>query len=77
MAFPSEDESRGIVSLGWRGPRYEEKREWVALKLLWRYLTESEVSPLQKAFVECDEPLCTSVDLRKQRFERVSVTRTP
>jgi len=61
IQFPSEDESRGTISIAWRGPKYEERREWVFLKLLWHYLTDSAASPLQKAFVECEDPLCAGV----------------
>ena len=61
IAFPSEDESCGTVSMAWRGPTYAEQRTWLALRLLWKYLTDSAAAPLQKAFVECDEPLCGEV----------------
>ena len=61
VSFPSEDESRGNISIAWRGPTYEQRQTWVALQLLWEYLTDSASSPLQKAFVECEEPLCAGV----------------
>lgn len=33
----------------------------IALKTLWKYLTDSTVSPLYKVFVEIEEPYCTDI----------------
>ena len=35
IKFPSEDESRGTISIGWRGPTYDQRQTWVNLLLLW------------------------------------------
>jgi hypothetical protein len=48
VRFPSEDEACGCVSLAWRGPPYADRGGWIGLQLLWRYLTDSAASPLQK-----------------------------
>lgn len=61
VPFPSEDESRGTISIAWRGPTYSSRASWVQLSLLWDYLTESAASPLQLAFVENDDPLCADI----------------
>lgn len=61
VAFPSEDESRGTISIAWRGPTYSSRASWVQLSLLWDYLTDSAASPLQLAFVENDDPLCADI----------------
>uniref|UniRef100_A0A7S4B5T8 Peptidase M16C associated domain-containing protein n=1 Tax=Chrysotila carterae TaxID=13221 RepID=A0A7S4B5T8_CHRCT len=61
VLFPSEDESTGIVSLAWRGPRYDEHRAWVELYVLWEYLTDSAVAPLTKKMVEIDLPFCSRI----------------
>lgn len=61
ITFPSEDESRGTISIAWRGPPYSSRSEWMHLSLLWDYLTDSAASPLQLAFVENDDPLCADV----------------
>ena len=61
IAFPSEDESRGTISIAWRGPMYSSRSTWVQLSLLWEYLTDSAASPLQLAFVENDDPLCADI----------------
>ena len=61
VSFPSEDESRGTISIAWRGPPYSARSAWTHLSLLWGYLTESAASPLQLAFVENDDPLCADI----------------
>ena len=61
ITFPSEDESRGTISVAWRGPEYASRSDWVHLSLLWGYLTDSAASPLQKAFVENDDPLAADI----------------
>lgn len=61
ILFPSEDESRGTISIAWRGPTYQSKKEWTHLSLIWDYLTDSAASPLQLAFVENDEPMCADL----------------
>jgi len=61
ISFPSEDESRGTISIAWRGPSYQSKKEWNHLSLIWGYLTDSAASPLQLAFVENDDPICADI----------------
>ena len=61
VPFPSEDESTGVVSMGWRGPKYDDHGTWMLVKLLWTYLTEGAVAPLTKALVEIEKPLCSRV----------------
>jgi hypothetical protein len=61
ISFPSEDESRGTVSIAWRGPTYSSRSTWMHLSLLWDYLAESAASPLQLAFVENDDPICAEI----------------
>ena len=68
LEFPSEDESTGFVCLCWRGPQYAEFEEKLARKLLWSYLSDSAVSPLQKAFVECDGALAGDVGAVAETF---------
>ena len=75
VEFPSEDESTGCVSMAWRGPPYDDGAAWTRLQLLWAYLTDSAVAPLQKEFVECDEPLCADIgpaeDIFSQGYHQV------
>lgn len=61
ISFPSDDESRGTISIAWRGPPYSARETWVHLSLVWDYLTDSAASPLQLAFVENDDPLCADL----------------
>ena len=68
IRFPTEDESVGSVSMAWRGPTQEDALGWQALKALQKYLTDSAASPLAKAFVECDKPLCGDVGPASEIF---------
>jgi Zn-dependent M16 (insulinase) family peptidase len=61
VAFPSDDESRGTISIAWRGPPYVARATWAHLSLLWDYLSDSPTSPLQLAFVENESPLCADI----------------
>jgi len=69
VSFPSEDESRGTISIAWRGPPYSARATWVHLSLMWDYLTDSAASPLQLAFVENDDPLCADVGPAQDVFK--------
>ena len=61
--FPSDDESKGHVLVGWRLdssltsdiPRLE------AYQLMLKYLTTSKVAPLELAFTQSADPLASSV----------------
>ncbi|CAD6227691.1 GSCOCG00001371001-RA-CDS [Cotesia congregata] len=63
ILYPCDDEDNGIVSVGWRGPSgITEVYELTACSLLLKYLTDNSVSPIQKEFVEIDDPYCCNVD---------------
>jgi Zn-dependent M16 (insulinase) family peptidase len=62
IAFPDDDESVGLAVFGIRGPRYGEFDRRAAVDALLLYLTDSSVSPLRAALVDCDDALCSSVD---------------
>jgi Zn-dependent M16 (insulinase) family peptidase len=47
--------------VAWRGPKALDQRELTALALLCEYLTDSALSPLQKEFVESEDPLASDV----------------
>ena len=57
IPFPSDDQSTGVVSIGWRGPAFGEHAIWTRLKLLWLYLTESAVAPLTKVIAADNQEL--------------------
>lgn len=62
VMFPSEDETTGLVYIGWRGPKWTNFTSCEALDILFTYLCDTTLAPLQKAFVECPDPICTNVD---------------
>lgn len=66
VEFPEEDESMGEVYISWVGPKMGSWLEEEALSVLSTYLTDSAVSPVQRAFVERDDPLCTDVYLSQE-----------
>ena len=61
--FPSDDESKGKVYFGFRLTNHitEDITMQEAYYLLLWYLMSGKVSPLEIAFVETEDPLCTSV----------------
>jgi Zn-dependent M16 (insulinase) family peptidase len=71
IQFPDDDESVGLAVFGMRGPRYGEFNRRAAIDALLLYLTDSSVSPLRAALVDCDDALCSSVDYA---FEEASET---
>jgi Zn-dependent M16 (insulinase) family peptidase len=61
IEFPEKDESVGEVAVTWVGPQYHDFLTNEALSVLSTYLIDSAVSPVQQAFVERDDPLCTDI----------------
>ena len=63
MDFPSDDESKGSVTVAWRLGEHiaEDIGKLEAYQLAAKYLTSSQVAPLEAAFVESNDPLATSV----------------
>lgn len=62
VLYPCEEEEKGMVWLAWRGPScVYQLYEICALMMLMEYLTDTAVSPLQKAFVETTDPLASKV----------------
>ncbi|KAK2579672.1 hypothetical protein KPH14_011595 [Odynerus spinipes] len=62
LFYPCDDEDNGIVTVGWRGPSaVHEVYELTACSLLLKYLTDTSVSPLQKEFVEIEDPYASNV----------------
>jgi len=62
VEFGAEDEDVGSVTLGWSGPPLGDIVTCVALEVLFRFLQEGAASPLAQRFVECAQPLASSVD---------------
>ncbi|EYC00286.1 hypothetical protein Y032_0116g539 [Ancylostoma ceylanicum] len=61
VTCPSDDESRGIVEISWFGYKPTNFKEKVAFDVLFDYLSNTPVSPLQKEFVLIDKPLASQV----------------
>ncbi|XP_074663020.1 uncharacterized protein C05D11.1-like isoform X2 [Tubulanus polymorphus] len=61
ILYPSDDEESGMVYEAWRGPLARDQFTMTACMVLMEYLTDTAVAPLQKEFVEIDDPLCTLV----------------
>ncbi|KAL1951615.1 hypothetical protein VTO73DRAFT_764 [Trametes versicolor] len=61
VEFPEKDESVGELQIGFLGPPPTAFLERKALDILGTYLTSSAVAPLNKEFVEIENPLCTYI----------------
>ncbi|KAK6746301.1 hypothetical protein RB195_012423 [Necator americanus] len=61
VTCPNDDESRGIVEISWFGYEPTNFKEKVALDVLFDYMSNTPVSPLQREFVLTDKPLASQV----------------
>lgn len=61
VEFMDKDESMGEMYLAWRGSKTGDHLGGMALDILTTYLTDTEVAPLNKRFVEIAKPLCTGI----------------
>lgn len=62
VQYPSDTDDDGLVYIGFRGPSaVNDFGGLVAVSLLLEYLNSTAVSPIQREFVECSEPYCSSV----------------
>ncbi|XP_012262723.1 uncharacterized protein C05D11.1-like [Athalia rosae] len=62
VLYPCDDEDNGLINVGWRGPSaVTELYDMTGCSMLLKYLTDSSVSPLQKEFVEIDDPYASRV----------------
>jgi Zn-dependent M16 (insulinase) family peptidase len=68
IQFPSDDETTGIVRVAWLTFPFEEHYSRAALEVLLVYLTDTSVSELQRAFVECEPPLAGGVYPRTEEY---------
>lgn len=57
--FPEKDESIGEISLSFVGGELRDWKQGLAHEVIGNYLTESSVAPMNKVFVEVEEPFCT------------------
>lgn len=62
IKYASDDETSGMVSVSWRGPSaVKANYELSACTILLKYLTDFSVAPLQKEFVEIEDPFASLV----------------
>ncbi|XP_053381490.1 uncharacterized protein C05D11.1-like isoform X2 [Mercenaria mercenaria] len=61
VKYAADDETHGIVTVAWRGPAAKDQYTFNSVSLLLDYLTDSAISPLQRDFVEIEEPYCSDV----------------
>jgi len=61
VEFPEKDESVGELIISFLGPATSAFLERKALDIVGTYLTSSAVAPLNKEYIEVDNPLCTYI----------------
>lgn len=62
IQYASDTDDDGLVYIAYRGPNVVDNfKELIAISVLLDYLNSTAISPIQRDFVECDEPLCSSV----------------
>lgn len=63
IKYPSDDENNGIFSASWRGPSaVEDQYTLMSCSILLKYLTDFSVSPMQREFVEINDPYASKVN---------------
>ncbi|KAH0590626.1 hypothetical protein H2248_000757 [Termitomyces sp. 'cryptogamus'] len=58
VQFPERDESMGEITLSFLGPAPNAFLERKALEILGTYLTSSATAPLNKEYIEIEQPFC-------------------
>ncbi|KAK6038441.1 peptidase M16 inactive domain protein [Cooperia oncophora] len=61
VVCPSDDESRGSVEISWFGHPPTDFKQKVAFDVLFDYMSNTPVSPLQREFVLIEKPLASQV----------------
>ncbi|XP_038073979.1 uncharacterized protein C05D11.1-like isoform X2 [Patiria miniata] len=61
VPYPSDDEANGMVYMAWRAPKAKDLYTMAAVQVLMEYLTDTSVAPLQRDFVELEDPYCSKV----------------
>ncbi|XP_023238185.1 uncharacterized protein C05D11.1-like [Centruroides sculpturatus] len=61
VPYLCDNSENGIIEIAWRGPLLNEIEECEAVELLLDYLDETSASPLQREFVQIEEPYCSDV----------------
>lgn len=62
IQFPCDDDDNGLVYIAWRGPScVTHIQQSTIISLLFDYLNDTAAAPLQRAFVERNDPFCSGV----------------
>ncbi|XP_071154933.1 uncharacterized protein C05D11.1-like [Mytilus edulis] len=61
LPYPADEEDSGIVLIAFRGPQAKDQYRFQSLAVLQEYLSDTAISPLQKLFVETEDPYCSDV----------------
>lgn len=61
VPYPCDEDDHGLVYVAFRGPTVKAFEDIAALLVMQDYLTDTSVSPLQKLFVETEDPYCSMV----------------
>ncbi|XP_064481278.1 uncharacterized protein C05D11.1-like [Ornithodoros turicata] len=61
VQYPCDDNDHGLCYIAYRGPPVHSFQDVVAIMILQDYLSDTSVSPLQKFFVESEDPYCCTV----------------
>ncbi|XP_058054864.1 uncharacterized protein C05D11.1-like [Anopheles bellator] len=60
--YPADEEDCGLVNIAWRGPKATTEYDTLtACSVLLRYLTDTSASPVQRDFIENENPDASSV----------------
>ena len=72
--FPSDCEAstNGIVALAWRGPYISDMRQLIAIDILFAYLTDSTISPLQSHFIN-NKSYCSKVTYQIEEYRESQI----
>ncbi|XP_035211557.1 uncharacterized protein C05D11.1-like [Stegodyphus dumicola] len=62
IEYPCDEDEYGLIIAAWRGPGGNDSFELRCVDLLMDYFTDTSVSPLNRDFVEIEDPLCNQVD---------------
>ncbi|XP_050076146.1 uncharacterized protein C05D11.1-like [Anopheles maculipalpis] len=62
IEYPADEEDCGLLNVAWRGPKATTEYDTLtACAVLLRYLTDTSASPVQREFVEIDDPYASRV----------------
>uniref|UniRef100_A0A182Q9C8 Peptidase M16C associated domain-containing protein n=1 Tax=Anopheles farauti TaxID=69004 RepID=A0A182Q9C8_9DIPT len=62
IEYPADEEDCGLLNVAWRGPKATTEYDTLtACSVLLRYLTDTSASPVQREFIEIEDPYASRV----------------